>query len=88
MIYQVLDQHLSKKLLNRNFLLRQKLETMMKHINDQDTLIARLLNQKDCTPKENYMNSKEQQEHEICSSKGKNKMKEIYVTAKGTNPME
>ena len=64
------------------------METMMKHIKDQDALIAQLLTQKDHVPERSHMNRKEHQEHEIPSSKGKGKMKEIYVTAERTIHVE
>nr|XP_027118595.1 uncharacterized protein LOC113735812 [Coffea arabica] len=64
------------------------METMMKHIKDQDALIAQLLTQKNHAPEGSHMKFKEHQEHEILSSKSKDKMKEVYVTAERTIPVE
>ena len=60
------------------------METMMKHIKDQDALIAQLLTQKDHAPEGSHADPKEHQEREIPSSKGKDKVNEVYVTADGT----
>nr|XP_027096007.1 uncharacterized protein LOC113715902 [Coffea arabica] len=64
------------------------METMMKHIKDQDTLIAQLLTQKDHVPERNHVNPKEHQEREILSSKGEDNVKEVYVTAERTIHVE
>ena len=64
------------------------METMIKHIKDEDARITQLFTQKDHAPEGNHLNSKEYQEHEISSSKGKGKVKEVYVTSEGTIPVE
>ena len=64
------------------------MKIIMKHIKDQDAFITQLLNQKNYAFERSHMNSKKHQERDVSSSKGKDKVKKVYMTAEGTIPVE